>query len=114
MRETHRERGERFVAKGYGFVSRSQFLRTFSDPGKLKGAHVWYKDKDSRWWLGIIHTVGSACEPSVIRLYDDPGPVKNVLRLEMYSTDATAARFSWCLQRRKSEFLMASGTLPTS
>ena len=102
LREIHRERGERFVAKGYGLVSRKQYLRTFSDPKKLRGAHLWYKDKDSHWWLGIIHTVGSTREPFVIRFLDDPGPVRLILRPELYSTDATAARFSWCLQRRKS------------
>ena len=73
MREIHRERGEWNVVKGCGFVSRSQFLRTFSDSSKLKGAHVLYKDEDSSWWLGIIYTVGSTSEPYVIRLYDDPG-----------------------------------------
>ena len=102
LREIHRERGERFVAKGYDLVSREQFLRTFSDPGRLKGAHMWYKSKDSRWWLGVIHTVGSEHEPSVVRFFDDPGPVKIVLRPDLYSTDAAAARSSWCLQRRKS------------
>ena len=90
------------MAKGYDLVSREQFLRTFSDPGRLKGAHVWYKSKDSRWWLGVIHTVGSDHEPSVVRFFDDPGPVKIVLRPDLYSTDAAAARSSWCLQRRKS------------
>ena len=63
---------------------------------------MWYKDKDSHWWLGIIHTVDSTREPFVIRFLDDPGPVRLILRPELYSTDATAARFSWCLQRRKS------------
>ena len=102
LREIHRERGERFVAKGYGLVSRKQFLRTFSHDSRLKGAHVWYKDKDSRWWLGVIHTVGSVDMPFVVRFLDDPGPMKIALRRELYSTESTAARFSWCLQRRKS------------
>ena len=63
---------------------------------------MWYKDKYSHWWFGIIHTVGSASKPFVIRFFDDPGRVRLALRLELYSTDATAARFSWSLQRRKS------------
>lgn len=102
LREIHRERGERFVAKGYDLVPREQFARTFSDPCRLKGAHVWYKDKGSRWRLGVIHTVGCASLPFVVRFFDDPGPMKIALRRELYSTDAAAARFSWCLQRRKS------------
>lgn len=82
------------MAKGCGFVPRSEFLPTLSDSSKLKGSHVWYKDKDCRWSFWIIHTVGSASEPFAVRFSDDPGSVKIVLHPELYSTDAATARFS--------------------
>ena len=100
-RELHRERGERYVAKGQQLVPHSQYERLFSDTSKLRGAHVWFKNRDDLWWLGIIHEVGSAGRPSIIRFLDDPGPVKIILQPALYSTDPDARRFSWCLQRHK-------------
>ena len=102
-RELHRNRGERFVANGYQFVTRQQFERVFlNDRDKLRGAYFWFRDRDLLWWLGIIHKVGSADEPYIVRFLDDPGPIRIALRYELYSTDPSAGRFSWCLQYRKS------------
>lgn len=64
------------------FVPRNQILRIFSDSNKLKGAHLRYTCKDSRRWLGIVLTVGSANEPFVVCLLDGPGLVKIALRPE--------------------------------
>lgn len=90
-------------AKEYDFDFRGQFLRKSSDPSTRKGAHVWNKDIDSRWWLGIIGgTVTFADQPFIMRCFDYPGPVKIVLCPELCSIDAADARFSWRLQRRKS------------
>lgn len=52
--------------------------------------------------VGIIHTMGSAREPFVVHFVDNPGPAKIALRPELYSLDGIAARFSWCVPRRKS------------
>ena len=91
-------------------MTRKQYERVFSDRSKLRGAYFWFKSRDNLWWLGIIHTVGSANEPFVVRFLDEPGPVKILLRPELYSTDPSAERFSWCLQYRKSSGI-ASGVM---
>lgn len=115
MLEIHRESGERILAKGYDSVPLDHFVRPFSDSCRLKGAYVWYKIKDSRCWLEVIYTVDSARELFVVCFFYDPGPMKIALRPGLYSTDATAAaRFSWCLQCRKSGGILdTSDALPT-
>lgn len=98
-RELHRERGERFVAKeGKYLALRRRDERLSADASKLRGAHIWFKKDDNRLWMGILHEVGSTDRPFVVRLLDNPGPVKVTLQPTPYSTDRTAARMSWCLQ----------------
>ena len=106
-RDIHRERGEGFVARGHLLVNRQQYERVFADGNKLRGAHFWFKSKDNLWWLGVIHTVDSAGKRFVVRFLDSPGPVKLMLHPELYSTDPSACRCSWCLQRHKSSRVAA-------
>ena len=54
------------------------------------------------WWLGGIRSVGSADMSFLVRFLDNPGPVKVMLRPELYSTDPSACRYSGCLQRHRS------------
>ena len=46
QRELSRNNGERFLAPGYAFVPRVEWLRRDRDTVLSKGAHVWYKGDD--------------------------------------------------------------------
>lgn len=83
------------MAKSYDLVAGDQFLRACSDSSRLKGAHVWRKSKNYRWWLEVIDTKGAARESFAVRFFDDPSPIEIAMRPELYSIDATGSRFSW-------------------
>ena len=108
-RGIHRERGERFVARGHLLLSRQQYERGFADGSKRLGVPLWFKSSANLWWPGVIHSVGSDDTPFVVRVLDNPSPVKVMLRPELYSTDLSACRFSWCLQQHMSSRGVAAG-----
>ena len=104
LRELERERGKRFITSGYQLVPPAVYKTVFaSSPQRLKGAYFWFKANDGLWWLGLIHTVGSNGAAHVVRFLDAAGPVRLRLQDEFYSIDPDAPRFSWCLQRHRSQ-----------
>lgn len=89
----HRDRGERFVAKGDQFVTRQQSVRVFlNDRSELRAACSSLKSRNTLWWLGIINTVGPADKLYCVMLcLDNTDPEKILLRPHLCSTDPRAA-----------------------
>lgn len=101
-REFHRLRGERYIRPGYELVSLRCYQCDFAQsPRNLKGASLWFKDRDSHWWLELIRIVGSQSTPYTVRFVDRS--VRAELRLpdHSYSTDLAAPLLSWCLQHHR-------------
>ena len=97
-RELSRNNGERFLAPGYACVPRAEWLRRYRDTVLPKGAHFWYKGDDGLWWLGKISARTTEDGVYLVRLLDDPGPIKLPLPPARYTTSTGAVRGSCCLQ----------------
>ena len=76
QRELARNNGERFLAPGYACVPRAECLRRYRDTVLPKGAHFWYKGDDGLWWLGKNSARTTEDGVYLVRLLDDPGPIK--------------------------------------
>lgn len=64
-RELHMDLGKYSVAKGLHFLTPQQYGRVSLDFETFRGAKLISSEiRESLWWLGIIHTVSSANEPS--------------------------------------------------
>ena len=86
-----------FLAPGYAFVPRTEWLRRNRDTLLPKGVHIWYKSDDGLWWLE------NQCEYDedgvyLVRVWDDQGPIKLPLFPARYTTSTRAVRSCWCLQ----------------
>ena len=98
QRELYRNNGKRFLAPGYAFVLRAEWLRRCSDTVLPKGAHFWYKSDNGLWWLGKISASTTEDGVYLVRFLDDPGPIKLPLPPARYTTSTGAIRGSWCLE----------------
>ena len=98
QRKLSRNHGERFLAPGYACVPRAEWLRRYRDMVLPKGAHLWYKGDDGLWWLGKISASTTEDGAYLVRILDDPGPIKLPLTPASYTTSTGAGRGSWCLQ----------------
>ena len=76
QRKLSRNRGERFLARGYACVSHTEWLRRYRDTVLPKGAHVLYKGDDGFWWLGKISASATEDGVYLVRFLDNPGPIK--------------------------------------
>ena len=76
QRELSRNNGERFLAPGYAFVSRADWLRRYHDTVLPKGAHFYYKGEHGlRLWLGKNSASTTEDKLYLVRFLDDPGPI---------------------------------------
>ena len=98
QRELSHNNGERFLAPGYAYVSRTDWLHRYHDTVLPKGAHVWYKGEDGLWWLGKFSASTTEDKVYLVRFLDDPGPIKLPPLPARYTTSTRAVRGSWCLQ----------------
>ena len=98
QRELSRNNGERCLAPGYACVTRAEWLRRCRDTVLSKGADVWYKGDDRLWWLEEISASTTDDGVYLIRILDDPGPIKLPLPPARYATSTGAIRGSWCFQ----------------
>ena len=86
QRELSRSNGERYLAPGYGCVPRAEWLSRYSATVLPNGAYFWYKGDDGVWWLGKISASTTTKEAYLVRLLDDPGPIKLPLPPARYTT----------------------------
>ena len=111
-RDRSRSRGERVLSPGYSLVPRTLWLRSFSSSTLPAGAHLWYKARNGRSWLGkIAHRApadSSSADYYIARFLDDPGSIKINLLSSAYTTSRSAAQGSWCLQRHQTGGLTRS------
>ena len=98
QRELSRNNGERFLAPGYAFVPRAEWLRHCRDTVLPKGAHFWYKGNDGLWWLGKISASTTEDGVYLVRFLNDPGPIKLPLFPARDTTSTGGIRDSWRLQ----------------
>ena len=98
QRELSRNNGERFLAPGYACVPHTEWLRRYHDTVLPTGAHVWYKGDDGLWWHGKISARTTEDGVYLVRLLDDPGPIKLPLSSVRCTTSTGAVRGSWRLQ----------------
>ena len=82
----------------YRRMRHAEWLRRYHDTVLPKGAHFWYKGDDGLWWLGKISARTTEDGVYLVRLLDDPGPIKLPLSPARYTTSTGAVRGSWCLQ----------------
>ena len=97
QRELFRNSGERFLARGYAYVTRADWLRRYHDTVLPKGAHFLYNGDYGFWWLGKISESTTKGKVYLVRFLDDPGPIKLFLPPARYTTSTGAVRGSWCL-----------------
>ena len=76
------------------------------------GAHLWYKARNGlRWLVKIAHRAPadtSLADSWIVRVLDDPGPIKINLLLSAYTTSRSAVQGSWCYQRHQTGGLASS------
>ena len=101
QRELSRANGERFLAPGYGGVPYADCLRHYSTTVLPKGSHFCYKAEDGLWWLGKTGARTFIDGEYLVRLLDDPGPIKLPLSPVHYTTSTGGVQGSWCLQLRR-------------
>ena len=98
QRELSRNNRESFLAPGYAYVPRADWLRRYHDTVRPKGAHFLNKGDDGLWWLGKISASTTEDQVYLVRFLDDPEPIKLPLPPACYTTSTGAIRGSWCLQ----------------
>ena len=76
QRELSLNNGERFLAPGYACVPHGEWLRRYRDTVPPKGANFWYKGDDGFWWLEEISARTTEDGVYLVRLLDDPRPIK--------------------------------------
>ena len=106
MRELARAKGHRYVPSGYALISRSTWGRRLANSPLPVGAFFWYKANHGLWWLGKISGHTSQPPLYLVRLLDDPGPIKIALSDSRYTTAADAVQGSWCLQVHRGSALL--------
>ena len=90
QRELARDKSTRFLPPGYSYVSCQSWARRFNGTIQLVGAYFWHKDQDNIRWLAHNSTHGEY----IVRLLDDPGPVKLTLSPTRYTAALGAVRGS--------------------
>ena len=78
----------------YRRMRHAEWLRRYHDTVLPKGAHFWYKGDDGLWWLGKISARTTEDGVYLVRLLDDPGPIKLPLSPARYTTSTGAVRGS--------------------
>ena len=64
------------MAPGYACAPRTEWRRLYRDTVLPKGAHVWYKGDDGLCLLGKISASTTEDGVYLVRVLDDPGPIK--------------------------------------
>ena len=72
QRDFSRNNRERFLAPGYAWVSRADWLRRYHDAQLPKGAKVWYKGDDGLCWLERFSASSTEDKVYLVRFLDDP------------------------------------------
>ena len=90
QREPSRSNDARFLAPGYGWLSRADWLRRCCNTVLPNGAHFWYKGGDGLWWLGKISATTRTDGVYLVRFLDGPGPIKLPLSPARYTTSMRA------------------------
>ena len=98
QRELSRNNGERFLAPGYAFVPRTDWLRCYHDTVLPKRAHLWYKRDDGLWCLGEISASTTEDKVYLVRFLDDPGPIKVPFPTARCTTSTGAVGGFWCVR----------------
>ena len=86
QRELSCNNGERFLAPGYAYDPRADWLCRYHDKVLPKGAHVWNKGDDGVWWLGKFSASTTEDKAYLVRFMDDSGPIKLPLPPACYMT----------------------------
>ena len=98
QRELSQNNGERFLAPEFACVPRAEWIRRYRDTMLPKGAHVRYQGDDGLWWRRKINANTTEDGVHLVRLLDDPRPIKLPLPPARFTTSTGAVRGSWFLQ----------------